>query len=219
MTAMRKTPFAASKLITNAARMLAVAGTVFFMGATASADDASALAFVQKEQAEIETLLRAKAGDAATNGVVDKFVDYDEFARRSLGQPCPPAVAQCTNQWAKLTVAQQTEITAKLRLVLQKSYRKTIAKTLDYDVSYKPMKPSPLGDTRIRSLAKSKLNLRDPEIQVDYCVRASGDPKVVDMVAEGASITKSYYDSLNKKIGAEGYAGALKMLNDKIAKP
>jgi len=198
--------------------MLAVAGTVFFIGATASADDASALAFVQSKQAEIEAQLRAKAGDAATNGVVDKFVDYDEFARRSLGQPCPPAVPQCTNQWAKLTPAQQVEMTKLLRLVLQKSYRKTIAKTLDYDVSYKTIKASPLGDSRVRSLAKSKVNARDPEIQVDYLVRAAGDPKVVDMVAEGASVTKNYFDSLNKKIGSDGYAGAVKMLNDKINK-
>ncbi|MEO8874048.1 MAG: ABC transporter substrate-binding protein [Polyangiaceae bacterium] len=215
---MRKTQVGLSSFVKSAASALVVAGTLFFMGATAQADDASALAFVQKEQAEVEQLLRAKAGDAATNGVVDKFVDYQEFAQRSLGQPCPPAIAGCTNQWAKLTPAQQTEITTKLRLVLQKSYRKTISKTLDYSVTYKAMKPSPFGDSRIRSLAQSKLSPRDPQIQVDYLVRASGDPKVVDMIAEGASITKNYYDSLNKKLNAEGYAGAIKMLDEKINK-
>ena len=184
------------------------------MGATASADDASALKFVQDEQAQVEKLLRANAGVAATNAEIDKFVDYGEFARRSLGQPCPPAVPQCVNQWAKLTSDQQAEMMRLLRLVLQKSYRNTIAKTLDYDVSYKAIKPSALGDSRIRSAAKSKLNPRDPEIQVDYLVKT----QVVDMVAEGASITKNYYDSLNKKITNEGYAGAVKMLNDKINK-
>jgi phospholipid transport system substrate-binding protein len=198
----------------NAARTLAVAGTVFFMGATASADDASALALVQAEQAKIEALLRANAGVQAQNQVIDGFVDWAEFAHRSLGQPCPPAVPQCTNQWAKLTPDQQTEMTGLLRAVLEKSYRKTISKTLDYNVTYKAISPSPLGDSRIRSIAKSKLNPRDPEIQVDYLVKTS----CVDMVTEGASVTKNYYDSLNKKITNEGYPAAVTMLQNKINK-
>jgi ABC-type transporter MlaC component len=210
---MRKPILRISTLLKNTAAAFAVAGTIFFAGATASADDASALALVQAEQAKIESLLRAKAGDSATNAVIDSFVDWDEFARRSLGQPCPPAVPQCTNQFAKLTSDQQREMTGLLRQVLEKSYRKTISKTLDYNSAHKPISPSPLGDSRIRSLAKSKLNPRDPEIQVDYLVK--GD-KCVDMVTEGASVTKNYYDALNKKLTNEGYAAAVTMLKNKI---
>ncbi len=216
MTPMRKPTLRISTFLKNTAAAFAVAGTIFFAGATASADDASALALVQAEQAKIENLLRSKAGDAATNAVIDSFVDWDEFARRSLGQPCPPAVPQCTNQFAKLTGDQQKEMTGLLRQVLEKSYRKTISKTLDYDVRYKVISPSPLGDSRIRSLAKSKLNPRDPEIQVDYLVKTNCN----DMVTEGASVTKNYYDALNKKLTNEGYAAAVTMLKNKInAKP
>ncbi len=207
-----------SSVLKIGAQALAVLGTVFLMGSTAQADDASALAFIQKEEAAMEASLRANQGESAQNALIDSFVDYDEFARRSLGQPCPPAIPGCTNWNAKVTPAQQAELTRLLRLVLQKSYKKTIKKTLDYNVTYKSIKPSPLGDSRVRSLAKSKINVRDPEIQVDYLVRASGDPKVVDMVAEGASVTKNYYDSLNKKLSNEGCPAAVKMLNDKINK-
>jgi ABC-type transporter MlaC component len=213
MTPMRTTTHAYSRFFLNAARALAVAGTIFFIGASASADDASALGLVQTEQANIEGLLRSNAGPDKTNQVIDSFVDWDEFARRSLGQPCPPAVPQCTNQWAKLTPDQQKEMTGLLRTVLENSYRKTISKTLDYNVTYKAISPSPLGDSRIRSLAKSKLNPRDPEIQVDYLVKT----KCVDMVTEGASVTKNYYDSLNKKITNEGYPAAVAMLKKKIS--
>ncbi|MGH7280169.1 MAG: MlaC/ttg2D family ABC transporter substrate-binding protein [Polyangiaceae bacterium] len=200
------------------AQALAVIGTVFFMGSTAQADDASALAFVQKEAAAMEASLRANQGDNAQNALIDSFVDYDEFARRSLGQPCPPAVPGCTNWNAKLTPEQQANMRRLLRLVLQKSYKRTIKKTLDYNLTYKSVKASPLGDNRVRSLAQSKVNPRDPEIQVDYNVRATGDPKVVDMVAEGASVTKNYYDSLNKKLSNEGYDAAVTMLTNKINK-
>jgi phospholipid transport system substrate-binding protein len=216
MASMRMMNLRASTLLKSAAAAVAVAGTIFFAGATASADDASALALVQAEQAKIEGLLRANAGVDETNKVIDNFVDWNEFASRSLGQPCPPAVPQCTNQWAKLTPDQQKEMTGLLRQVLEKSYRKTISKTLDYNVTYKAISPSPLGDSRIRSLAKSKLNPRDPEIQVDYLVKNN----CVDMVTEGASVTKNYYDALNKKLTNEGYAAAVTMLQKKInAKP
>lgn len=201
-----------SSLLKSAAAAVAVAGTIFFAGATASADDASALALVQAQQTKIEGLLRSNAGEQATNQVIDGFVNWPIFAQRSLGQPCPPAVPQCTNQWAKLTPDQQTEMTSLLRQVLEKSYRKTISKTLDYNVAYKAISPSPLGDSRIRSLAKSKVNPRDPEIQVDYLMT----DKCVDMVTEGASVTKNYYDALNKKITNEGYPAAVTMLQKKI---
>ncbi len=205
-------------LLKSGARTLAVLGTVFFMGTTAFADGPGSVAFVQGKSNEMTAAIKAKEGDAATNALIDKFVDYDTFAQRSLGHPCPPAISSCIDRWAALTPPQQTEMTDLLRQVLQKSYRKTIAKTLDYNLSFKDQKTSPLGDFKVRSLAKSKLSPRDPEIQVDYLVRASGDPKVVDMIAEGASVTKNYYDALNKKIGNEGYPAAVKMLKDKIAK-
>ena len=207
-----------SSLLKLGAQALAVVGTVFLMGSTAQADDASALAFVQTQAAAMENAVRTNQGDAAQNAIIDAFVDYDTFAQRSLGHPCPPAIPGCTDQWSKLSPAQQAEMTSLLRQVLQNSYKKTIKKTLQYDVTYKSIKASPLGDNRVRSLAKSKVNPRDPEIQVDYNVRATGSPKVVDMVAEGASVTKNYYDSLNKKLSNEGYDAAKKMLTNKINK-
>lgn len=200
------------------AQALAVVGTVFLMGSTAQADDASALAFVQKEAAAMEASLRANQGDAAENALIDSFVDYDTFGDRSLGHPCPPAVPGCTDWTTKLKPDQVANLKSKLRLVLQKTYKRTIKNTLNYNVTYKSIKLGPLGDNRVRSIAQSKVNPRDPEIQVDYNVRATGDPKVVDMVAEGASVTKNYYDSLNKKLSNEGYDAAVTMLQNKINK-
>lgn len=205
-------------LLKSGARAFAVLGTVLFMGTTAFADGAGSLKFVQDKSAAMTASLKANQGDSATNTLIDQFVDYDTFAQRSLGHPCPPAVPGCVDRWAALTPAQQTEMTSLLRQVLQKSYRKTIKKTLDYNLTFQNQNNSKLGDFTVRSLATSKTNPRDPEIRVDYFVRASGDPKVVDMIAEGASVTKNYYDALNKKIANEGYPAAVKMLQDKIAK-
>ncbi len=192
---------------------------------TASADEASdAQAFVQTQHGKISTLLRQPASgsrDAQINSALEGFVDYDEVTRRAFGEPCPPAIAGCTDHWTQLTDAQKTEVRGLLKQLVEKNYRKNIVKTLDYDVSYKSAKIGALGDSRIRTEAQNKLKPRDPAVQVDYFVHAqTGGLKVVDIVTEGSSLTKNYYDQFHKMLTTpgQGYPYIVKKLNEKIAK-
>lgn len=192
---------------------------------TASADDASAAqSFVQTQHGKIATLLRQPASgarDTQLNAALDSFVDYDELSRRAFGQPCPPAIKSCADHWTELTDAQKTEIRSLLKRLVEKNYRKNLVKTLDYEISYRGAKAAALGDSKIRTEAKSKLKPRDPVVQVDYLVKgAGGNFKVVDIVTEGSSMTKNYYDQFHKMwiTPGQGYPHIVKKLNEKIAK-
>jgi phospholipid transport system substrate-binding protein len=204
---------------------VALASCIAFSGtysSSASADgNADAQKFVQQEHVDIANIMRAKGNDAQINAVLDKFVDYDELARRSFGQPCPPAVGGCTNHWNELNEGQKNEVKGLLRQLVQKNYRKQLVKTLDYDIEYQDARTNQLGDAKVRTQAKSKAKPRDPAIQVDYLVRGTGGAyKVVDIVTEGSSLTKNYYDQFHKMLTTqgEGYPHVVKKLNDKIAK-
>ena len=62
---------------------------------------------------------------------------------------------------------------------------------------------------------------REPAVRVDYVVKRMGDGfKVVDIVTEGSSLTKNYYDQFRKKMHNpdEGYPNIVQKLKDKIAK-
>ncbi len=191
--------------------------------AGASFADDGAQSFVQHEHAKVTELLKqpASAGrDGQINKALDGMVDYEELTRRAFGLPCPATEAGCTNHWAELSDAQKAEVTDLLKRLVEKNYRKNLIKTLDYDITFKGSKES-AGDLKIRTEAKSKLKPRDPAVQVDYVVRnASTNYRIVDIVTEGSSLTKNYYDQFHKMFlnKDQGYAHIAKKLNEKIAK-
>jgi phospholipid transport system substrate-binding protein len=192
------------------------------LSGVASADE-NAQSFVEKQHVKLTALLKQPASPARDGQVtheLDTMVDYDELARRAFGQPCPAAVPACSNHWGELTDAQKAEVTDLLKRLVEKNYRKNLIKTLDYDIIFKGTKDAQ-GDSKVRTEAKSKLKPRDPAVQVDYVVRAgNGQFHVVDIVTEGSSLTKNYYDQFHKMLTnpAQGYPHVVKKLNDKLAK-
>jgi ABC-type transporter MlaC component len=182
-------------------------------------------AFVQQEHEKLRGLLhqpKTGARDAAVQQELDTMVDYDELARRTFGQPCPPAIPSCTNHWGELSDAQKAEVAGLLKQLVTKNYRKNLEKTLDYDVTYKGTKSGDAGDTKVRTEAKSKDKPRDPSVLVDYVVHEKdGKVYIVDIITEGSSLAKAYYEQFDKKLKnpGEGYANIVQKLRDKIAKP
>jgi ABC-type transporter MlaC component len=88
-------------------------------------------------------------------------------------------------------------------------------------VSYQGASPV-AGDSSVHTEAKSISNPRDPSVLVDYVVHgAPGAFHVVDVVTEGSSLTKSYYDQFHRMLTNpdQGYAYVVRKLNDKIAAP
>ncbi len=206
----------------KSARFFAVLLGALTFSASALADS-GAQSFVQAEHVKLESLLKQPASTARDTQVthtLDTMVDYDELARRAFGQPCPAAVPGCTNHWSELKEEQKTEVKGLLKQLVEKNYRKNLIKTLDYEITYKGTKDS--GDeSKIRTEAKSKLKPRDPAVQVDYVVHgAAADYHVVDIVTEGSSLTKNYYDQFHRMMTtpAQGYAHIVKKLSEKIAK-
>ncbi len=188
--------------------------------AAAAADVGGAQSFVEKEYGELKRLVEANAPVSQVRQAIDDMVDYEELARRTLGKPCPATIPSCKNHWDELTPAQRTEVTGLLRQLVEKNYRKNLTKTKDYTVSYRGGKEQGDNLAKIRTEAKSKLKPRDPPVQVDYVIMGSGAHyKVIDIVTEGSSMTKNYYDQFHRMLTTpgQGYPYMVKKLQDKIA--
>ena len=206
---------------------LVLSAACMAVSGVAVAEDAapSAQAFVEREHQKLATLLKQPASTARDGQVsheLDAMVDYQELARRAFGEPCPAAISGCTDHWGELKDPQKTEVADLLKRLVEKNYRKNLVKTLDYEVTFKGQKDTGGGESRIRTEAKSKLKPRDPAVQVDYVVKnANGAYHVVDIVTEGSSLTKNYYDQFHKMLTnpAQGYPHIVKKLNEKLAKP
>lgn len=200
---------------------LALSFAAFTAAPEARADEA-AIGFVRAQQDQLRTLLRQPASsfrDDQIAAALSRMVDYDVMAHRAFGEPCPAEVAGCKDHWAELTDAQKAEVSGLLRRLVEKNYRKNLSKTLDYDVVYQGATPTN-GDSSVHTEAKSLSKPRDPAVLVDYIVHGlPGAFHVVDVVTEGSSLTKSYYDQFHRMLTnpEQGYAYIVKKLNDKLA--
>ena len=201
-----------------AAAALAVSCTFVAGGAFADVD--SAKSFVEREHGKLKTLVEANAPSDDVRKAIDNMVDYDQLAMRTLGKPCPTTVPSCTNHWDDLTPEQRTEVTGLLRKLVEKNYHKNLNKTREYDISYRGAKDQGDNVSKIKTEAKSKAKPRDPAVQVDYVILGSGDRyRVIDIVTEGSSMTKNYYDQFHRMLttDGQGYKYLVQKLRDKIA--
>jgi ABC-type transporter MlaC component len=201
------------------ATLFALSITTLAFGA--AADVAGAQTFVEKEHGAIKKLVEANAASTEITKAIDGMVDYDALAQRTMGKPCPATIPNCTNHWDELSADQKKEVTGLLRQLVEKNYRKNLQKTKDYDIAYQGGKEAGENVSRIRTSAKSKEKPRDPAVQVDYVILGAGQSyKVVDIVTEGSSMTKNYYDQFHRMFTTpnQGYAYLVQKLRDKIAK-
>lgn len=186
------------------AQAAVLAMSLTFAGAALAGDPQG---YMQTQHVSMTTLLKQPASssrDAQIATLLDGMIDYEELVRRSFGEPCPPAVPSCTDHWKQLSDAQKTEIVGLIKKLVQKNYRKNLIKTLDYDISYNGAKQQN-GDFRVKTEAKSKAKPRDPVVQIDYILETSnGSYKVVDIVTEGSSMVKVYYDQFHKFMTTDG---------------
>jgi ABC-type transporter MlaC component len=198
-----------------------LAFSVATLAAAASADVAGAQSFVEREHGQIKKMVDANAPSAQVSRAIDDMVDYDELARRTMGSPCPLTVPSCTNHWKDLNDEQRREVTGLLRKLVEKNYHKNLNKTRDYVVSYRGAKEQGENLAKIRTEAKSKAKPRDPAVQVDYVIMGAGSNyKVIDIVTEGSSMTKNYYDQFHRMLttAGQGYPYLVKKLQDKVNK-
>ncbi|MGA2447684.1 MAG: ABC transporter substrate-binding protein [Polyangiaceae bacterium] len=197
--------------------LLVVASLV--VSAPARADDAQS--FIQQQHAKLEQLLRQPDSEARTaqiNRSLDNFVDYDALTKRAFGEPCPSSVPACDNLWSGYADEERQTLRDLLTRLVRKNYRKNLVKTLDYEITYRGTRDSG-GDARVMTEAKNKNNPRETSVRVDYVVAhtASGY-RVVDIITEGSSLTKNYYEQFRKKMKTpgEGYPNIVQKLEDKV---
>jgi phospholipid transport system substrate-binding protein len=202
---------------------LSSALTALAISAPGSAAAEDPQAFIEHQHHRIEQLLHqpeSPSRDSQVHESLSAFVDYDELTHRAFGEPCPVSEPTCDDLWSKYDDGQKAELRRLLEQLVRKTYQRNLLKTLDFDVTYRGSRDT-AGDTRVLTEAKNRLKPREPAVRVDYVVKQTGSgPKVVDIITEGSSLTKNYYDQFRKKMAnpTEGYPNIVQKLKDKIAK-
>lgn len=169
----------------------------------------AAQSYLESKQKELTALIKqpkSAANDKKLTVTFDAMLDYDAFAKDSLG-----------SQWDKISPEEKKEFQSLLTTLVQRSYTKNIRDTLDYEIIFKGETKAKQGEL-IQTVAKHKTDPRKETIKIDYLVHSvSGGYRVYDIITEGESLVGNYRSQFRRVIRKEGMAGLLKRMKEKAA--
>jgi phospholipid transport system substrate-binding protein len=168
---------------------------------------ADAETFIKGKQSELTELVRkakAPADEKRLQDAFDDVLDYDSLARESL-----------KDSWEGLKPEERKEFQDVLKKLVRATYRRNLKRISDYDVGYG-------GETRgengqiVRTTAKSRSNVREEPISIDYVVRETGGKwRIVDIVTEGSSLVGNYRNQFRRIIKKQGFAELIRRMKAK----
>jgi phospholipid transport system substrate-binding protein len=133
--------------------------------------------------------------------VINPIFDYDEMARRSLGQ-----------HWRRRTAAEQEEFAQLFRAFLEKIYSDKV----DLYEGEKIVFGREAVDGDFAQVESAVINAKKEQTAVVYRLwRSGGKWKVYDAVVENISIVNNYRAQFDRVISKSSYEDLKKMLKDK----
>lgn len=135
--------------------------------------------------------------------VVEKFVDFQELAKRALGE----------KTWNSLTPAQRKDFSETMTGLLRASYAQKAIGQAQAEVKYG--KESVEGS---EATVNTTLTLKKDQIPVDYRLykqSAKGDWRIYDVVTDEVSLVDTYKGQFQKLLSTKGFDGLLSTLKTK----
>jgi phospholipid transport system substrate-binding protein len=173
-------------------------------------------AVVKQANEKISGLLKQKAapGSQAEKDLAAKvttsvrdFLDIDELGKRAM-----------TNQWSKLSPAQQKEFLDTLRALIEDNYVRGLRANLEYTVDYSGESTDKDGNIDVTTTINTKRHGRPYKIEVDYVLKKDGDKwKAWDVKTDGVGLVENYKTQFDTIIGKEGFDGLIARMKKKQA--
>lgn len=134
--------------------------------------------------------------------VVEKFVDFEELAKRALGK-----------SWDPLTPAQRKDFTETMKGVLRASYAQKAIGQANANVTYG--KEAIKGD---EATVNTTIKVKSDQIPVDYKLyKSKSGWRIYDIVTDEVSLVETYAGQFRKLIADKGFDGLLSTLKAKRA--
>lgn len=176
------------------------------LAATLLAAAPGPLSVVKSGNADVQKAANAPGATVESLAtVVEKFVDFQELAKRALGD----------KTWATLTPAQRKDFSDTMTGLLRASYAQKAIGQAQAEVKYG--KESIEGT---EATVDTTLTLKKDQIPVDYRLykpAAKGDWRIYDVVTDEVSLVDTYKGQFQKLLSTKGFDGLLSTLKTKRA--
>ncbi|NTX06719.1 ABC transporter substrate-binding protein [Myxococcus sp. CA051A] len=176
------------------------------LAATLIAAAPGPLSVVKSGNADVQKAANAPGATVESlASVVEKFVDFQELAKRALGD----------KTWATLTPAQRKDFSETMTGLLRASYAQKAIGQAQAEVKYG--KESIEGT---EATVNTTLTLKKDQIPVDYRLykpSAKSDWRIYDVVTDEVSLVDTYKGQFQKLLSTKGFDGLLSTLKTKRA--
>ena len=185
-------------------------GLTFFVVAEVAAAAGNAETYVRGKQSDLMALLeqpKSAPREEKISGIMDQVFDYDELAKRSLG-----------DEWNSRGDSEKQEFQRLLERLVKQSYRKNLGKTNGWDITYNPTTTVD-GGVRVPTVARHKTDKRKEPVSIDYLMHElKGQWKVYDIVVEGSSLVGNYNSQFRKIIRKQGFGELITRMKRRVQK-
>ncbi len=135
------------------------------------------------------------------------FLDIDQLGKRAM-----------TDNWSKLTKAQQDQFQSLLRALIEDSYIRGLRSNLSYQVSYDGETTDTDGNIVVATTVKTERKGRPFSINIEYVLVKQGDKlRAWDVKTDGVGLVENYRTMFNKIIARDGFDGLIAKMKKKQA--
>jgi phospholipid transport system substrate-binding protein len=149
----------------------------------------------------------AKAQKKKLKKIVDKFLDYHELSKRSLGP-----------HWKDRSAEEQTEFTQLLRDLIEEAYTQPISDNIEFTMEYEDEEIAEDGTAAVMAVASTK-NKKGKTVSEDLTFHLYLKTKkwmIYDVEFGDVSLVRHYRGEFNRKIKKESYAALIKAMKNKL---
>ena len=150
----------------------------------------------------------AKAQKKKLKKIVDKFLDYHELSKRSLGP-----------HWKDRSAEEQTEFTQLLRDLIEEAYTQPISDNIEFTMEYEDEEIADDGATASVMAVASTKNKKGKTVSEDLTFHLYFKAKkwmIYDVEFGDVSLVRHYRGEFNRKIKKESYAALIKAMKKKL---
>jgi phospholipid transport system substrate-binding protein len=150
----------------------------------------------------------AKAQKSKLKKIEDKFLDYNELSKRSLGP-----------HWKDRSAEEQVEFTQLLRDLIEEAYTQPISDNVDFTMEYEEEEIADDGGTASVIAVASTKNKKGKTVSEDLTFHLYLKTKkwmIYDVEFGDVSLVRHYRGEFNRKIKKESYAALIEAMKKKL---
>lgn len=192
----------------------AILAALFVVGSSSAWAAIAPTATLKQKNGELSKLIKqspavgtpaAKLQQDEIKKLAGTLLDYNELTKRAMAE-----------HWNNISPAQQKDLVATLKELIERNYVKQVRSNVDYQISYDEEKLA-ADEATVKTTVKVKTKGKSTDAEIVYKMRKDQESWLVwDVITDEVSLMRNYKSQFHKIISEQGFDALLKKMKDKL---